>query len=297
MTRALRLQGQVFCGITSAIVIGSLIGARLEPRHELLAVGALVLLLGMPHGAFDVLIARRLFGAAEFKGWALFSLWYLGMSMAVVGVWIVAPTLFLCAFLIVSALHFAGDPANDVTRISRGLYGGAAIILPALWHGEELQRLLGLVAGPDSAAFVAPVLGQLAAPWLAATILVCMVQFRTSRLAACELAGLVALSVAAPPLVAFCAYFCLMHSPRHILRTLANLQAAESRQGLALAVWPTLAVLIAAALLFWLANDLPLEARVMQTVFVGLAALTLPHMALIECARRAASSAVPATSN
>jgi Brp/Blh family beta-carotene 15,15'-monooxygenase len=297
VTRALALQGQVFCGVTSALVIASLTGARLEPRHELLATGALVLLLGMPHGAFDVMIARQLFGTAGFKGWALFSLGYVSLSAAVVGVWIVTPAVFLCAFLIVSAFHFAGDPATGVPRLARGLYGGAVIVLPAMWHVEELQGLLGLVAGPDSAALVAPVLSQLALPWLAATMLACAVQFRTSRLAACESAGLAVLSVAAPPLVAFCAYFCLMHSPRHILRALANLKRAEARQAVALALWPTLAVLVAAALVLGLANDLPLEARVMQLVFVGLAALTLPHMLLIERARRAVSSAAPAANN
>jgi Brp/Blh family beta-carotene 15,15'-monooxygenase len=286
----LRLQGQVFCGVTLAIVMASLAGARLEPRHELMATGALVLLLGMPHGAFDMMIARRLFGTAGFRGWTLFSLGYLGLSAAVVGVWIVTPAVFLCTFLIVSAFHFAGDPATGVPRLARGLYGGAVIVLPAVWHVEELQRLLGLVAGSDSAAFVAPVLSQLALPWLAATMLVCAFQFRTSRLAACESAGLAVLSLGAPPLVAFCAYFCLMHSPRHILRTFASLQRAEARQALALALWPTLAVLIAAALVFGLANDIPLEARVMQLVFVGLAALTLPHMLLIECVRQSQSS-------
>ena len=58
----------------------------------------------------------------------------------------------LSTFLIGFAPHFAGDPAAGVNRISRGLYGGAVIVLPALWHGEELQRLPGLVASPDSAA-------------------------------------------------------------------------------------------------------------------------------------------------
>ena len=287
MTRASRLQGRIFCCLALVLVIASLVGARLQPRHELFAVGTLVLLLGMPHGAFDVLIARRLLRVAGFTAWALFSLGYLGLSAAVVAVWFVAPTLFLSTFLIGSALHFAGDPATGVNGISRGLYGGAVIVLPALWHGEELQRLLGLVAGPDSAAVVAPVLAQLAAPWLAAMVVACAVQFRTSRLAACETAGLAALAVAAPVLVAFCAYFCVMHSPRHILRTFANLQAAEAGQALALAAWPTLAVLVVAALFAWLASGIALEARVMQGVFVGLAALTLPHMLLLELERRA----------
>ena len=288
MTPALRLQGRVFCGLALALVIVSLVGARLQPRHELLVAGALVLLLGMPHGAFDVVFARKLLGVAGGKGWVLFSLFYVGLSAAVVGLWAVAPTPFLCAFLIFSAVHFGGDPAGGVSWLTRGLYGGAVIVLPALWHGPELQRLLGLVAGPSSAAFVAPVLSQLALPWLAATVLACALAVRTSRLAACESAALAALSLAVPPLVAFTVYFCAMHSPRHILRTLAGLQADEARHALALALWPTLAVLVTAAVLGWRMSDLPVEAGVMQLVFVGLAALTLPHMVLLERARRSA---------
>lgn len=293
MTPILRLQGSVFCGLALALVMISVMGARLELRHELLTAGALVLLLGMPHGSFDVLAARQLFGTADFKAWAGFCLVYLGLATAVVGVWAVAPTLFLCTFLVASALHFGGDPGAGVSHITRVLYGGAVIVLPAWSHLDELQQLLTWVAGPDSAARVAPVLHHLAAPWLAATLLACLLQLRTSTLAAAELAALALLGVAAPPLVAFCAYFCVMHSPRHILRTLARLPAAEVRPALALAVWPTLAVLLLAALLLGLANHLPLEVRVVQGVFVGLAALTLPHMVLIECSRRARAWAAP----
>ena len=288
MTPALRLQGRVFCGLALVPVLASLMGARLEPRAELLTAGALVLLLGVPHGAFDAVLARKLYGVAGFKEWALFSLAYVALAAAVVGFWVVAPTLFLCAFLIFSALHFGADPAGGVSRLTRGLYGGAVIVLPALSHGPELQRLLGLVAGPTSAAFVTPVLTQLAAPWLAATVMACALQATTSRLAACESAALVALSLAAPPLVAFSVYFCAMHSPRHILRSLAGMEDAEACDALAMALWPTLAVLLTAALLAWRVSDLPVEAWVMQIVFVGLAALTLPHMVLLERARRLA---------
>lgn len=290
MKPALRLQGQVFCALALAQVISSLAGFRLEPRHELMAAAALVLLLGMPHGAFDVVTARRRLGVAGFKGWTAFSVRYAGWAAAVVGLWMVAPTIFLCAFLIVSAWHFGGDPDSGTPRLTRVLYGGAVIVLPALWHGPELQRLLGLVAGPGSADVIAPWLGQLAAPWLAAMVLACALQARTSRLAACEAAALAALAVVAPPLLAFTVYFCAMHSPRHLLRTLANMTAAARWRAAALALWPTLAVLAVVAWVGSLASAMPVEALTMQLVFVGLAALTLPHMLLIERARRAALS-------
>ena len=292
MTPVLRLQGRVFCGLAVVLVIAGMAGARLAPLQELLAAAALISLLGTPHGAFDAVWARQLFGVAGCKGWAVFSLLYIGLSAAVAGFWFVAPTAFLCAFLVGSALHFGADPPAGVSRLVRCLYGGAVIVLPALWHGPELQRLLGLVAGPASAAFVAPWLSRLAAPWLAATVLACALQARTSWPAASEWAALAGLSVVATPLVAFTVYFCAMHSPRHVLRTLASLPGTETRRALALALWPTLSVLAALALAAELLSEQPIEARAMQLVFVGLAALTLPHMLLIECARRVAPPAL-----
>ena len=286
MTPALRLQGRLFCALSLGLAIACLNGARMDFRYELGVTGALILLLGVPHGSFDVVFARKLFGVVDFKGWALFSLLYIGLSALVVGLWFVAPSIFLCAFLTFAALHFGADPAAGASTLSRGLYGGAVIVLPALWHGAELQRLMGLVAGPDSAALVAPVLSQLAPAWLGATVLACALQARTARLAALEWAALAALSLTAPPLLTFTVYFCAMHSPRHILRTLASLRGAAARNALALAIWPTAAVLAAAGLIGWLASGIPVETRVMQLVFVGLAALTLPHMVLLERARR-----------
>ena len=286
-----RGQGWVFCVVALTAVAASLSGGGGSAPHEVLWAAVLVALLGVPHGALDAVFARSLFGVSDFKGWLLFSLLYIGVAASVVGVWFVVPTVFLAVFLVSSALHFGGDPADGVRMPARILYGGAVIVLPALWHGAELQRLLAWVAGPASAAFVAPVLSQLALPWLAATVVGCALQARTSRLAALEWAALATLAVAAPPLVAFTIYFCAMHSPRHVLKTLANQSDRETRSAAALALWPSLAVWVAMAATLWLVNGKlpqpwPDQAAVIQVIFVGLAALTLPHMLLIARARR-----------
>ncbi len=287
MIAGLRLQGRVFCGIALVLVAASLTGARLEPPHELLLAGTLLLLLGMPHGAFDVVFARRLLGVSGLMGWAMFSLCYAGLSAVVVGLWWVAPALFLCVFLAASAQHFGDDAATGAPRLVRLLYGGSIIVLPALWHSAELQRLLGLVAGPSSAALVTPALSLLAVPWLCATVFAAGMRARRAPWDTAEWFSLAALSLVAPPLLAFTTYFCVMHSPRHILVTLAGLPGAQVRRALSMALWPTLAVLAAAVGVTRLASGISLEMRVMQIVFVGLAALTLPHMILLALARRA----------
>ncbi len=290
MTHLLRLQGRVFCGLALATMLASLAGFKLAAPHELLAAAALISLLGMPHGALDAVFARKLFAIESYGGWAAFALFYVGLSAAVVGVWFFLPTPFLCAFILVSALHFGGDPAVNTSTFVRGMYGGSVIVLPALLHGAELEHLMGLVAGPASAALVAPVLQQLAPPWLAATLVGCVLQARSARIIereiAFEMAALAALLVAATPLMSFTVYFCAMHSPRHILRTVANLPVIEARSAVLMALWPTLAVLAALAVGGWLSSGRPIQPAIMQLVFVGLAALTLPHILLLERSRQ-----------
>lgn len=298
MSPGLRLQGAVFgvlaLALASALALATpgLNETMLAPMHELWVAGALIAVLGMPHGALDVVFARKLFGVDGLLGWTAFSVAYVGLAALVVAIWALAPTLFLCGFLLGSAFHFGGDPAAGTSWVTRILYGGVIIVLPALMHGSELQRLLGMVAGPASAAFVAPVLAQMALPWLGASLVAGVLLARTSRLAALELAALVAMAATAPPLLSFTVYFCAMHSPRHIMRTLGSFPAAELRQTLAMALWPALAVFVGLAALAamtalgWRSMGASAQSWGMQIMFVGLAALTLPHMLLLQRARR-----------
>ena len=304
MSPGLRLQGGLFSALALALGFAFALalatagpnGASLAPTHELWMAGVLIAVLGLPHGALDVVFARKLLGVDGLLGWAAFSVVYVGLAAVVVAVWAVAPMLFLCGFLLGSALHFGGDLPARTSWVTRALYGGVIIVLPALMHGPELQGLLGMVAGPASAAVVGPVLAQMALPWLGATVVAGVLLARTSRLAALELTALAAVAVAAPPLLSFTVYFCAMHGPRHILRTLGSFPPADRRRTLAMALWPTLAVflvltaLVAMAALGWQSIGSSAQTWVMQVVFVGLAALTLPHMVLLDRARRAGVS-------
>ena len=119
MTVGLRWQRALFFSLALVSVVASLTGLRLAPLHELLTAGALIALLGMPHGAFDVVFARKLFGLVGWLDWVLFSLRYGGLAAAVVGFWFVAPTAFLWLFLVGSALHFGGDLAAGSSKFTR----------------------------------------------------------------------------------------------------------------------------------------------------------------------------------
>jgi hypothetical protein len=72
----------------------------------------------------------------------------------------------------------------------------------------------------------------------------------------------------------------LLHSPRHLLETAEDLGLTNFRS-IALKSLPTLAATLVLAVLFYLhLHGAPASGRILMTVFVGLAALTVPHMLL-----------------
>ena len=86
-----------------------------------------------------------------------------------------------------------------------------------------------------------------------------------------------------PPLVSFALYFCIIHTGRHMRRIWHVLASTISPKGLyrqaagfTLASW-----LVGGAAFLWLENG-DLDAALLQVVFIGLAALTVPHMILVD---------------
>ena len=285
MNRALRIQGLAFSVVALTLAAATVVLPRLDARVELLVVAAMIILLGVPHGALDTIFARKLYQVRSLRGWIGFGFLYGAPAAAVVALWLVAPSVFLLGFLLISAVHFSGDPAEGSRGLSRLLYGGAVIVLPTLLHADEVDRLFGLLAGPEAAARVTPWLASLAWPWLAMLIASGLLEARRSWQTTLELLAVAALATTAPPLVAFTVFFCGMHSARHILRTVAYASPSPSWLLLTAGVLPMVLVFLASAISWFCLADTPLDARLIQFVFVGLAALTVPHMALIERVR------------
>ena len=125
----------------------------------------------------------------------------------------------------------------------------------------------------------------MAGPWAISIGLACAFYFRSHRQESLEMASVAILAIFAPPLIAFTVFFCGMHSARHILRSLTALKILESSSfkiSLAAIFGTLLFVYIAASIAWLFQSSNSLDARIIQIVFVGLAALTVPHMILID---------------
>ena len=285
LERAARIQGLVFCILAACTSVASWGLPRLAPPVELGLLVGLIVTVGVPHGAVDSAYLSLSFQMSRWREWAAFAARYLALAAAVLALWVVWPAVGLGAFLFMSAVHFSGDPVRGATMATRALQGSAVIVLPALWHSVETEMMLGYLAGASAAARCLSVLQPLALPLALFLGLAAVVELRRGRVfVAAEAAATVMVAIAAPPLVGFTVYFCGMHSARHLLRTAERARLSWLRLALVACV-PMLGTVATGFVAWRLMAQLPVDAVAIRIVFIGLAALTVPHMVIVERVR------------
>ena len=247
-----------------------------------------VMAVGLPHGAFDGAVALHL-GLRRAHQMALFLLAYLVIAGLVIAFWLGLPEFALTLFLALSMLHFGladSRPARPLPDwLQAFCHGGLVSLLIPLAHRQETDQLfIQLTGGPTPALWQLLEGGGLVwAVVLAGLVLLSL--FRAGlRQMVLEIALLAALLWLLPPLAGFAFYFCAVHSARHFWRIWQALSSQHGRAQLLIgAAVLTLASWAGAALFFyWLSARQDLSAAGLQTVFILLAALTVPHMLLID---------------
>jgi len=281
---ALRLQGLIFSALALSTLAFSVLLPPMTPQQEWILASGLIVLLGVPHGALDPLFAQVLLQLNSYAAWFGFVAVYLLLAAVVVALWWYSPLLFLIAFLSVSILHFSGDLVEGTTFAERLVYGGGVITLPALRHSTELTRLFSQLVGADAALPVVAVLQLISLPCLLALFVLVVRGVRRDRFNALEIMAVGLLTWIATPLLGFAIYFCAMHSARHILRTWQYAGVAP-RQMVLVTLLPLLAVIGFSVLGWYLLPPSSTDERMLRLLFVTLAALTLPHMVLVERVR------------
>ena len=253
---------------------------------QLLMLGIFVAFLGIPHGAFDPFIAKSRGLWRTAPGLAAFIVVYVGLAMAVIALWILFPVVSLALFLLISAWHFGADwSPHIVVRCAMGL---VILGLPALASGEETAMIFQLLSGADAmpVQLWLMVLGVVASIVLIGFSVATSTGQRFIQVKRWDLPILVLAGVFLPPLVYFIVYFCALHSPMHVGHSLGEIGDADRRPAVVWAIGLTIVTLmLAAAGYAVLMPFVSADAGLLQVVFVGLAALTVPHLALIDGAQ------------
>ena len=249
-----------------------------------------VAVVGMPHGSLDGRVAEILLRPRLGRMWGpVFGVGYLGVAGLVLLLWLVAPAVGLAGFLAVSVLHFGlGDtemmpagPSRAAAVLVRGLM---PITLPAVLHRAEVAELFGLLAGPAAGQVGADAAWWIGLATVAAAsfwVLSSRPLKRASHRIVSEFVALTAVLLILPPLLGFAVYFCVWHSPRHLLGWVA---AHEARRVAAMATPLTVLTLALMLIAGLLAARLDPAAAfgdtAIRVTFIALAALTVPHMLL-----------------
>jgi Brp/Blh family beta-carotene 15,15'-monooxygenase len=262
-------------------------------------VALIALAVGIPHGALDHLVTLP---RASLVRMTLFIMMYI--AIAVVAVWAILQwnIIGFVGVVIMSALHFGiGDTAfiteqsrasgsKNFTRLTQVLYALSAGTLPVVipltnhdstralaavnedlvqWHGgwdrELMLSVLSLVV---------------------ATIIILSASRRWRDVI--DLLILTSLSLVAPPLVAFAAYFGLWHAMRHTARLTLNLQSSQvsidnnqPARAFRQAVIPGIPALVGTfivSLLIGFQTPGKLSDEYLWLTLVVVWALTVPHM-------------------
>lgn len=274
-----------YIALALALALPAAFGYAISLKDAPLLAGLVMLLLGVPHGGFDIALAHRRWQIGAPRALAGFLALYVGLAAAVVVLWFALPQLALPAFILMSAYHFSGDWSEDLPGLPRIVLGLGMISAPALLHRDAVSAIFAWLVPAETAGMTAQWMAAASVPLLQAGALILLVMAWTRPAAAVEIAATLLLAVFASPLVFFVVYWCLLHSPRHLLAVRSELRprnwAAFVRLSWPYAPLAILGVLLGALLL----PQLQLGQAVLAALFIGLAGLTVPHMALVDLCR------------
>jgi len=251
----------------------------------------------VPHGGLDGAVARRIGWPSGMLPWMLFHIIYLVLAASVAGLWWLFPLPSLIFFLVISALHFGSSDIRHISPPSAKdawlpliAHGGLVMIAIPVLQSSAVEPLFAVLVGAENSLWLLNQIDQLRLPWAASLFayLIYSIYQPRWRKSLLSLAVLIALAYLLPPLVSFALYFCLWHSRSHLQRIWRSIAPDQRQRSAQEAVAYSLLAYAAAAIYFILqTNSAPasvtaITPALLQLTFIGLAALTVPHMVLVD---------------
>ena len=254
---------------------------------NLIALGAVVF-IGLPHGAMDGALAAHFGWMESKKKAATFLIGYVAMAALVVGFWFVAPAISFIIFLGISMYHFGKGDVNtdgEEPSVTESLARGGVVIGGiSQFHRVDADEIFQVLIGSNT-ELVWLFLNSVV-PMTIIFAILSMVNKNTGERGSFlgEITGLALIFSILPPLVGFAIYFCLIHSIRHFASmramlsdTITKLQITKTTILFSAISWAAGLIILAQQ-----SSNIGFEPALLQVVFIGLAALTVPHMILVD---------------
>ena len=250
----------------------------------------LVSFIGVPHGSFDGAVAALL-GFQSKKRFMLFIIGYILISLAVIIFWINFSIIALNLFILMSIVHFGlCDWSNMKIKIHKWpitLTHGMNIIFGVIFfHTHESFEIFKYLSN-ENFTYMKNYLIICYAFYIFFLIYYCFLAIHIQKLRWGLLEMLLVLIVISllDPLTGFALYFCFIHTFKHVKAILTDTNQYLSNKKFvytSTAIFTALTWIGGCVTIIYLSMNVSFDESFIKTVFIGLAALTLPHMTLVD---------------
>ena len=260
----------------------------------------LILSIGISHGALDNVKGKKLFYIFKIDNFFIFYLLYILIAIIVIIFWIIIPHISLIIFLVIASHHFGKEDTQFL--ISENSYhyqllfllkGSLIIFAPMYFHFDHTISIfkLLLIDNENFYEFLSYIetnkilLYGIALSTLS-SILLFVKDFELKRFTIfLDYFSILIINYYFSPLVAFTIYFCFLHSIRHSITLMSELDKNNLGNGLKIFVKKALPLTILTTIfcligLYLLNNTYNLNNSILKVIFIGLASLTFPHILL-----------------
>lgn len=258
----------------------------LFPSYAMLVFFVMVFLIGMPHGALDLWILRKRFVISSFKTTIVFMA-YLSLAIGLFLGFYWFPSFFFGLFLVYSAYHFGMDyydasffQAKAYCYFLALLIGLSIICLPALLHTQKISVLFSYLIGSEAAVVYAQFI-QRAACYLLPVIGLGLFTLKKEYVQ--EVIIVLMASFLAPPLAFLTVYFVGVHSCKYFAVLYEKIGYSSYRTFVKdLLPMTFLTYTFSITAYVFLPSSLDWQGTGFNLTIYMLAALTLPHLILVE---------------
>ena len=260
----------------------------------------LILSIGISHGSLDNLKGKKLFQILGFNNFLFFYLSYILIALLIIILWIIIPYISLIIFLIVASYHFGKEDTqflisenSNYNQLLFFLKGSLIVFAPLYFHFDETISIFKLLlidnesfynflnfVEANNVLLYGIVLSTLS------NILLFTQKFELKNFTILlDYFSIIIINFYFSPLVAFTIYFCFLHSIRHIISLMSELDNNDLKNGFKIFTKKALPLTILTAIfcligLYFLSNTYNFNSSILKIIFIGLASLTFPHILL-----------------
>ena len=260
----------------------------------------LILTIGVSHGSMDHEKGVKLFNILNIKNISIFYFSYILISISVIIIWIIIPSVSLIIFLIIASFHFGKEDTqfliNESSYFNQLLFflkGLLIILAPMFFHFNETITIFKFLLVDNEIFYSTLEFIEINKILLIGIILstfssfyLFLREFEIKKfLIFLDFFSILILNYYLPPLVAFTIYFCFLHSIRHCISLIYEIDKNNFKNGLKIFGKKALPLTILTGIffligLYLLNNSYELNSSILKIIFIGLASLTFPHILL-----------------